>query len=181
MLTDNGYWDYSVPFNFQSECDDVIEICDTVVYDLSIILNAIDNDKITDREIALLEELYIVAKKKEKGLVEAFKRSDIRWSDDENYKKMESLYKIGRDFYVMLFNLDNIAGRMEHYKKNETIVDNSVHAENSVVIGNSKLNNCKLNIEKGGKQTGFVKDVIIPFFIAVGSGIVIYMITKMLF
>lgn len=183
-LTEVGYWKSTVPIDFQIFCCGMQQLCDAFSCDFDKVLSAIVTDKITKREITLMENIHRTAHKKERELVSAYKNDLDSWCqyDDDNFAKTEQLYRDGRDFFVTLFDVDNAAGRMEHYMKDETIVDNSIHAENSVIIGNgNKINDTTINNNINHAEKNLCKwlseNVWCPLIVAIITGIVIWLIT----
>lgn len=140
-LKNQDYWDSKVPYNFQSFCIDVPKICETFSSDFEIVLDSIKNDRITQREINLMKNVYKVSKENEEYSWKSFKdRSDGYWYDYGNplFKKVESLYEKGRDYFLTLKDISNAVIRMEDYMRDEkVVVDNSIHNNNCIKIGNN--------------------------------------------
>lgn len=183
-LTKVGYWDY-VPYDYSSFCEEIPSLCDTFAADFNIVLSAVSKDRITRREITLMENIYNVAHKKERELVSAYKGGDTRWHNygDNNFAQTETLYKHVRDYFVTLFDVDNVAGRMEHYMKDDTIIDNSIHAEDSVIIGNgNEISDTTIRTKADGRKSSKCKwqleNIWLPIVVAVVAGIIVWLITK---
>ena len=77
-LIEAGYWDY-VPYDYSSFCEEIPALCDTFLTDFNIVLSAISEDKITPREITLMENIHNVVHQKERELVSAYKGGDTHW------------------------------------------------------------------------------------------------------
>lgn len=181
-LTKVGYWDY-VPYDYSSFCEEISSLCDTFTADFNIVLSAVAKDRITRREITLMENIYNVACQKERELVSVYKGGDTRWHNygDNNFAQAETLYKHVRDYFVSLFDVDNAAGRMEHYMKDESIIDNSVHAENSVIVGNdNSISDSDINVGTKKKSFGewFAEYWWCPLGTTILGGIIVWLITK---
>ena len=139
-LKEKNYWNGKVSVDFQAFCYSVPQICDTFCSDFEIILAAINADRITSREITLMTNIYRVSAENEEYSWKSFKGKDscYRWHDYGNplFEKVERLYGDGRDFFVTLKDVSNAVARMEDYMKEDmTVVDNSVHNDNSITIG----------------------------------------------
>lgn len=181
-LTKVRYWDY-VPYDYSSFCEEISSLCDTFTADFNIVLSAVAKDRITRREITLMENIYNVACQKERELVSVYKGGDTRWHNygDNNFAQAETLYKHVRDYFVSLFDVDNAAGRMEHYMKDESIIDNSVHAENSVIVGNdNSISDSDINVGTKKKSFGewFAEYWWCPLGTTILGGIIVWLITK---
>lgn len=183
-LTKSGYWDY-VPYDYSSFCEEIPALCDTFIADFNIVLSAISEDKITQREITLMENIHNVVRQKERELVSAYKGGDTLWHNygDNNFAQAEALYKHVRDYFVTLFDVDNAAGRMEHYMRDGAIVDNSVHAENSVVIGNgNEIGDATISTNINSTEKGTLKwlseHIWLPTITAIIAGVVVWLITR---
>lgn len=182
-LKEQNYWDQNVATNFKAFCYSVPRICDTFCSDFEIILSAIDRDQITTREISLMNNIYKISDENEKYSWKSFKGQDsgYRWHDYGNplFEKVEELYGQGRDFFVTLRDVSNAVARMEDYKKEEkTVVDNSVHTDNSITIGDG--NKIKKSVVGNGntteapqKKSSFWEKFGLPLIITVIGGVVV--------
>jgi len=178
-LKSQDYWDSKVPYNFQSFCVGVPTICKTFCSDFEIILDSIKNDRITQREINLMKKIYKVSKENEEYSWKSFKdQNDGYWYDHGNplFKKVESMYAKGRDYFVTLRDISNAVSRMEDYMKDEKIVvDNSVHNNNCVSIGNdnkikgSVIGNVK---DTPKKKQSFWDKYWLPLLITIIGGVI---------
>lgn len=183
FLKECGYWEKNVPLEFRSFCAAVVRICDTFYHDFGIVLAAISKDKVTKREISILQNIYQVAHDTEKQCPLAYRTGNSRWHEygDKTFEKVEKLYAHGRDFFVTLFDVGNAAYRLEHYVKEEVIVDKSVYAENSVVVGDGNhITNSNLNVNDSPKSKveWLVENFWAPFLVAFISGLLVWLCTK---
>lgn len=181
-LTETGYWDY-VPYDYSSFCEEIPALCNTFLTDFNIVLSAISEDKITPREITLMENIHNVVHQKERELVSAYKGGDTHWHKygDNDFAQAEALYKHVRDYFVTLFDVDNAAGRMEHYMRDDTIVDNSIRAENSIIVGNSNdISDSNIGIDTEKKSFGkwLAEYWWCPLGATIIGGIVVWLITN---
>ena len=180
-LKEQNYWDRNVAVNFKGFCYNVPRICDTFCSDFKIVLEAIENDKITSREIALMQNIYKVSDENEEYSWKSFKGSDERWHDYGNplFEKVEELYGQGRDFFVTLRDVGNAVSRMEDYMKEEkTVVDKSVYNDNSITVGSgTKIKKSILghsnNAEKPQQKSSFWERFALPLIITVIGGIAV--------
>lgn len=182
-LKESGYWEKNIPLEFRSFCAEVVHICDTFYHDFGLVLASISKDKITKREISILQNIYQVAHDAEKECPRAYRTGGSRWHQygDETFAKVEELYAHGRDFFVTLFDVGNIVYRLEHYVKEEVVVDRSIHAENSVVIGDENyITNSNLNANNSSKSKmkWLTEHLWLPLLVAVVSGLIIWIVTK---
>jgi len=189
-LKEQDYWDSKVGFNFQMFCYSVPKICDTFCSDFEIILDAINADRITTREINLMKNIYRVSVESEEYSWKSFKGKDdgYRWHDYENplFKKAENMYSKGRDFFVTLRDVSNAVARMEDYMKEEkTIIDNSVHTDNSITIGNgneikSSVIGNKNTTENPPEKSSFWSKFGLPLLVTIIGGVAVAVICFLL-
>ena len=189
-LKEQDYWDGKVAFNFQMLCYSVPQICDTFCSDFEIILDAINADRITTREINLMKNIYRISVENEEYSWKSFKGKDdgYRWHDYGNplFKKAEKMYSDGRDFFVTLKDVSNAVARMEDYMKEEkTIIDNSVHTDNSVTIGNgneikSSVIGNKNTLENPPEKSSFWSKFGLPLLVTIIGGVAVAVICFLL-
>lgn len=189
-LKEQDYWDGKVAFNFQMFCYSVPQICDTFCSDFEIILDAINADRITTREINLMKNIYRISVENEEYSWKSFKGKDdgYRWHDYGNplFKKAEKMYSDGRDFFVTLKDVSNAVARMEDYMKEEkTIIDNSVHTDNSVTIGNgneikSSVIGNKNTLENPPEKSSFWSKFGLPLLVTIIGGVAVAVICFLL-
>lgn len=180
-LRENHYWEEKVPANFRAFCYDIPRICTTFCEDFKIILTAIENDRITKREVGLMQNIYKVSVENEDYCWKSYKgRDDGYWHDYGNplFKKVERLYGDGRDYLVALRDTSNVVGRMEDYMKDEKIVvDNSTHTDNSITIGDGNKIKHSVVGNKNSVQAAsddgnaFWKKFGLPLIIAILGGV----------
>lgn len=186
-LRSRGYWN-NVPFDFQVFCERTICICETFICDLQKVIEAIDCDRITKREISLMHNIGTVAHEQEECSWKTYKnKDDGYWHDygNENFQQVEDLYEKGRGYYCTLFDAGNMASRMEDYMRDENHVDNSIHANNSVVVGSnstireSEINNGSRRHSNPGKRTVWGKFGI-PLLVTIIGGVIVAIIVAKL-
>lgn len=149
-LTQAGYWMRSVSYDFKCLVMETKMIFDSFLTDFNIILNAVKEDRVTEREVELLNQVGIRAIKynHEYGII--WHGQDYRWLNygEVNFQKVEDLYADGRDLFVTLQDAGNAAARLKDY----IIKVSSTH--NNIIIGDSNgviqiqqnTNNSKQNI-----------------------------------
>lgn len=189
-LKEQDYWDDKVAVDFQVFCCSVPQICDTFCLDFEIILDAINADRITAREINLMKNIYRVSVENEEYSWKSFKGKggECRWHDYGNplFKKSETMYSSGRDFFVTLRDVSNAVARMEDYMKEEkTIIDNSVHTDNSITIGNgneikSSVIGNKNTLENPPEKSSFWSKFGLPLLVTIIGGVAVAVICFLL-
>ena len=184
-LTECGYWEKTVPYDYRVFCNEMMVICDTFLHDFSIVLDAIDQDKITNREIEIMKNIYQISHEREKEWPRVYRTDDSRWHQygDENFTKAEELYAHGRDYFVMLFDVGNMTFRLKQYMKKEIAVDNSIHVDNSIIVGND--NNIKDSTFHTGSKNlknniieWLLEHLWLPILVTVIGGLLLWLITK---
>ena len=182
QLRERNYWDQTVPFDFRGFCNATIKTCDTIYYDFGRVLIAIDNDKITKREIVIMRNIAHVAGERQLQAATTFKTNEGHWQnyEDENFQKTEELYADGRDFFLTLLDAGNAAGRLEDYVKEEPVVDKSIHAENSVVIGDgNRFANSDINVNKEMEDSKSIgKWLMETLWVSILVGLIIWFIPE---
>lgn len=169
------YW-FKVASGFAAFCESVPMICDTFCEDFKIIVNAIDNDNITKREIALMKNIYKCTVQNEEFSWKTYKgHDDGYWHDYGNpeFEKVENLYGKGRDFFITLRDVGNAVSRMEDYMKEEIksthIEDNSIHIGDGNKIKKSPFG----NHISDGKQESFFKKYVWQILAAIIAGVAV--------
>ena len=185
-LKEQDYWDDKVAFDFQVFCCGVPRICDTFCSDFEIILDAINADRITAREINLMKNIYRVSVENEEYSWKSFKgkSGECRWHDYGNplFKKAETMYSSGRDFFVTLIDVSNAVARMEDYMKDDnTVIDNSIHNDNSITIGDgneiqSSVIGNKNTLENPPEESSFWSKFGRPLLVTIIGGVVVAVI-----
>lgn len=182
-LKEKNYWNGKVSVDFQAFCYSVPKICDTFCSDFEIVLTAINADRITAREITLMTNIYRVSVENEEYSWKSFKGKDggYRWHNYGNplFEKVEQLYGDGRDFFVTLRDVSNAVARMEDYMKDEkTVIDNSVHNDHSITIGDG--NKIKKSVignnnttETPQKESSFWSKFWLPLLITIIGGVAV--------
>ncbi len=159
-LKQSKYW-YKVASGFSDFCESVPMICETFCDDFKIIVDAIDKDNITKREISLMSNIYKCTVENEEFCWKTYKlHGDGYWHDYGNpeFELVEELYSKGRDFLITLRDVGNAVSRMEDYIKEEIktthIEDNSIHIGDGNKIKNSLFGN---RINENKKESFFQK------------------------
>lgn len=89
---------------------------------MEIILNAIRNENVTEREIKLLNKIGTQSCEFNNRYGKTY-REDRQWKKygDVNFEVAENMYAKGRDFFVTLQDAGNAAWRLEDYIVNAGI------------------------------------------------------------
>lgn len=178
-LKDANYWE-CIPTAFRCYCESVSNVCLSFCSDFNLVLLDIRQDKICDRTIRLLENIFNVSKENEELSWKTYK-ADFHWKKygDQNFAVAEELYGISRDFFVTLFDVANAASRLEDYMgENKTVIDNSVHTDNSITIGSgNKIEKSIIcntnNVDKQEKRTSFWSKFWLPLIISIIGGVAV--------
>ena len=131
-LVSRGYWDV-IPYDFQMTIVSSIRFCDTIVHDLNIVKTAIDTNRITQREVILLNNIGIKAQEYNCEYPHTFRENRF-WHDYDNpdFRVAENIYCKGRDFFVTLQDAANAAHRLRDYMDNRNIVNNTLNITGDV-------------------------------------------------
>lgn len=115
ILKENKYW-ANIPFNFKTTLYQGIKSQNTNMNDLDLILNAILKDKISKREVDLMNTIGENAFNLNGEFGQTYKE-DIGWHKygDANFSIVEKLYAKGRDYFVTLQDASNISKRLNDY------------------------------------------------------------------
>ena len=178
-LKDANYWE-CIPTAFRCYCESVSNVCLSFCSDFNLVLLDIRQDKICDRTIRLLENIFNVSKENEELSWKTYK-ADCHWKKygDQNFAVAEELYGISRDFFVTLFDVANAGSRLEDYMgENKTVIDNSVHTDNSITIGSgNKIEKSIIcntnNVDKQEKRTSFWSKFWLPLIISIIGGVAV--------
>lgn len=142
-----------VPFNFQTTLISSIRCQTTFLSDFNIILHAINNNKITTREVELMRKIGSNAKQYNHEFGKSYKE-ESRWKEygNEDFKLAEKLYQNGRDYFVTMQDVSNASVRLRDYINtipnvmNQT-VNQTVNGKVNVVSGiNSGIMNNNINL-----------------------------------
>ena len=132
---ENHYWD-KVGFDFKSTIYESISYFKTIICDLTLISDAISQDKVTKREVGLLQKIGMRAV--EFNTVDypaSYKGRDAHlWKDYGNpdFKNIEDMYAHGRDFFVTLQDAANAATRLEDYMNESKTINNTMNISGNI-------------------------------------------------
>lgn len=114
-----------VPFNFKMTINTTITYCNTIISDLNIVKNSIENNCITKREVNLLSKIGEMAKEYNCNYGSDYYEDEVRWHQygDTVFSIIEKMYAEGRDFFVTLQDASNAASRMEDYMQTGNVMN----------------------------------------------------------
>lgn len=182
-LRENDYWNGKVPYDLKVILNSIPRFCNTICHDLGIVAISIKNDTINDRDIGLMNNLYLSIVREERDLVHAYNdRSEGVWKDysSADFRIVENLYQKVRDFYATLKDISNAAARMVDYMRKEkdgAKIDNSVHVDNSITVGNNnEISNSMLghanSVEKSEEKESFFHKYMWPIISGVAIAVI---------
>lgn len=183
-MSNNGYWNKTVPLEFRLFCRSTDQVIDTIISDLFIVKQAIDENRLTMREMQLLDNIGKCVHEMEQSCYKSFKNTGMEWQEygEVNFSMAEKLYSDGRDYFATLFDVENARKRLEDYidKDSSNILiqmDNSVSIGNGNKIKKSAIGNRTMNEEsKNKKENWFVKnlrEIIVGVIIAIIGGLIL--------
>lgn len=141
-----NYWK-NVGFDFQMTIYSSISFFQTILDDLNLIIDAIDKNVITIKEVNLLRKIgqnsinYNV-----NNYPKSFKgNKNYSWHDYGNpdFHNIEEMYAHGRDFFVTLQDAANAASRLEYYMSAQNTVNNTINITGNIT--NSQLQQGTIN------------------------------------
>ena len=109
----NGYWS-SVDFDFKASCYDLRRYFKTAIADLQEVINGI-NSEIKEYHIKLLRNLGENAHEQHKHHRSVWRQYHNKEYGNTNFKKVETLYGEGSDMAGDMFDIDNLAARLQHF------------------------------------------------------------------
>lgn len=129
-LKESNFWN-KVYFNFQMTLLSSLTCQEAYLHDFSIIVKAIQEDKITEREVRLLRNIGKKAIEFNHEYGKTFKE-EYRWRDYGNpdFKVAEDLYAHGRDYFVTLQDATNAAARLNDYVSTPPSITNNNITQN---------------------------------------------------
>ncbi|MGE7944099.1 hypothetical protein ACQKNB_18640 [Lysinibacillus xylanilyticus] len=144
-LKNNSYWD-NIPLNFQMTLIESIRCQNNFISDLKFILEAINTNYLTKREVELIKTIGEKAIKYNREYGITYKE-ESRWKKygDKNFKVVESLYANGRDYFVTLQDAINVSERLNDYIN--IILSNG---------NNSKVDRVQINSSQYAKEINVV-------------------------
>ena len=159
-LDNNGFWKPCC-FDFHSYCNSLKTIYTTIQTDLERVIRDIESNNITNVTVKLLNNVGNVGSNQYTFSGEAFHSNEDVWHDygSKLFKKAEKeLYARSKDFFGTLIDASNAAERLRDFMKEQTVIDNSIHAENSVIIGDG--NSIKKSEIATTNESGNVKNSV---------------------
>ena len=163
-----NYWRECVPLDFRIFCESIPNVCGTIINDLKIVLKDIDENQISSGTIKLMNNVCKIALTNEKRSWETYK-NDSQWKHygDQKFRKAETLYADGRDFFVTLIDVGNAAARMEDYMKPDKSIDNSIHIGDGNKIKKSIIGHNNGNEKKEGTISKIIWKFVVPIIVGV--------------
>ncbi|MEK5038893.1 hypothetical protein [Sporosarcina sp. FSL K6-3457] len=152
ILKENGYWN-NIPYSFQATLLSSIRCQNTFLYDLQLVVNAIEQDKLSVREVNLMKKIGKNAIEYNTKYGISYKE-ESRWKeyDNKDFRVAENLYAKGRDYFVTLQDASNFSGRLPDYintippSVNQNIYQ-TIQGNGNVVAGNNSgtMNKFEIN------------------------------------
>ena len=144
---ESGYWE-NVSYDFQSTIISSIRYFITIIDDLGLVLDAINNKRISKRDVILLRKIGTNAVHYNKvEYPESYNGTeDTYWKrfGDKEFEPIENMYCTGRDFFITLQDARNAASRLEDYIMKENIINNTVN-----IVGDGN----KTQVQQGNNNT----------------------------
>lgn len=132
-LHKSRFWD-KIPFDFQMTIITTISYFDTILYDLKLVKSAIENNRITEKEVVLLRNIgkRAIAYNHEYG--KTYKEDRRYWHDygKPDFKVVEEVYGRGRDYFVTMQDAANAASRLEDYMEKGHVVNNTMNVSGNI-------------------------------------------------
>lgn len=161
-LKKSNFWG-QIYFNFQMTLLSSLKCQESNLYDFSIIIEAIQEDRVSEREVRLLRKIGEKAVEFNSEYGKTYKEEQD-WQDHRNpdFKVAESLYTGGRDYFVTLQDASNAAARLEDYIRalpgsSNTNITQNVTGEDIVVAG---INKGEINYSNITNYESLSKEVI---------------------
>ncbi len=163
ILRKNGYWDETIPYDFQSTLVQSIRCFRTFIVDLEGVLLAIANKRITVKEVNLLKKIGTNSSDYSREYGRTYNGGE-RWKvySNENFKIAEQLYANGRGYFENLKDAGNIYSRLNDYVDPvQPILNNNItqtiHGTNNQVAGINNGSMSQNNIGSTGIENEFDK------------------------
>lgn len=159
ILKENRFWD-NIPLNFQATLLSSIRCQNTFLHDLKLIMNAIEQDQLSTREVNLMKKIGINSIEYNINYGKSYKdESDWKKYGDSDFKIAENLYAKGRDYFITMQDASNLSSRLNDYLNPITpTVNQSVHqtinGTGHVVAGfnNGTINKTEMNTSQFPKE-----------------------------
>ncbi|KFZ26604.1 MAG: hypothetical protein KQ78_01193 [Candidatus Izimaplasma bacterium HR2] len=175
-LKETNFWN-SVPFDFQSTLGGTIKYTNTFKSDGLLILEAINNGQITNKEVTLLRNLGNQAIEYNDHYGKTY-NSESRWKDYSNpdFRIAEKLYQNGRDYVISLMDAQNASFRLEDYEsKGESTVNKIDIQGKKIKTGDISQGNVK---QESSTKFSLLYHIILPIIVIVLGSLIVYSITK---
>lgn len=147
-LKNCGFWN-QIPFNFQMTLLSTLTCQNTYLEDLSIVSKAIQDDRITQKEVTLLNKIGKNANDFNHEYGRTYKE-EYRWRKygDKDFEVAEQLYARGRDYFVTMQDASNASSRLQDYISTIPLITNnninqSITGSMNILTG---INNGEVNV-----------------------------------
>ncbi|PEV71261.1 hypothetical protein CN434_05160 [Bacillus thuringiensis] len=154
-----GYWS-SVDYDFKASCYDLRRYFNTAVNDLQEVINGI-NSEIKEYHIRLLKNLGANAHEQHSHHRKIWREYPNKEYGDATFKMVETLYAEGSDMAGDMFDLNNLAARLEHFvgmskqvnsSKRTITVNNNFNATVTGIQQNYESSNIQQTVNLGSSQ-----------------------------
>ena len=138
--------------------EDVPRVLTTFINDFQIIQSEIENGEISTKSVKLLRTISETTRSNEELSWKTYKNpEDKYWKDYDSiqFRKAETLYSEGRDYFVTLKDTGNAASRIEDYINEGRKVSLNIHNDNSISIGDKN----KISKSNIGNNNKTIKEV----------------------
>ncbi|MER2126307.1 hypothetical protein [Solibacillus sp.] len=152
ILKNNGYWS-NIPYNFRATLLSSIKCQNTFLNDLQLVINAIEQDRLSLREVNIIKRIGKNAIEYNTEYGKSYKE-ESRWKKygNKDFQVAENLYAKGRDYFVTMQDASNISGRLPDYintnphSVNQTIYQ-TINGNGNMVAGNNSgtMNKIEIN------------------------------------
>src|SRR5699024_1569925 len=114
-LKDSGFW-ANIQYNFQATLMSSIRCQNTIISDIGFILKAIEETKLTNREVELMKIVGMNTIEYTGENEETYKE-EHNWKayGNKDFKLVEELYGNGRDYFVTMQDAVNVSVRLGDY------------------------------------------------------------------
>ena len=140
-------------YNFKMTINSTVGYCSTIIEDLKIVKKAIENNCITEREVALLKTVGENASEYNRRYGIDY-HENVSWHcyGNQIFSIIENIYADGRDFFVTLQDASNAASRLEDYMQTGNVMNVNIGGNVSgsqIQVGTV---NSSQNIDNGIKE-----------------------------
>lgn len=147
-LENSSYWK-ETPYDFVLLLNSTDLCFETIISDLKSIDDGIKNERISNKEVKLLENIGHLSEKFEKRYgnvkVETFTH---RIYSEEGFKPVIKIYNEGRELFLTLLDASNASARLNDYVTDQP--SNTINIAGNV--SNSNLQQGKTNYIKGSRK-----------------------------